>query len=223
MFSFRRIARHSFTQFAVALIASASWLSGCGDDEEGDGNGKGGKGGTSGSAGSMNGGSAGSAGSTTGGSGGNPSGGSAGAPMGGNAGAPMGGNAGSMAGSAGSAGTGMGGEGMGGEGMGGAPDAMCTTANLTVTLVSATPMQQHDHLPIMGAARTTLLNMINTGMPLVFTLPEEGSNAHDHTLTFTAQQLTTLRNGGSVAMITSAMGGPMGNMHTHTYAIGCAP
>ena len=85
-------------------------------------------------------------------------------------------------------------------------------------------MQQHDHLPIAGAARTTLLAMINTGTPLVFTLPEEGMNTHDHTLTFTAQQLTVLRNGGALAMnVTSSMGGPMGNPHTHTYSIECAP
>ena len=236
MLSFHRIARHSFFQFSVALVAASSWLSGCGDDEEGDGGGKGGSGVTGGSAGSTNGGSAGSGGSTTGGSptGGSPTGGSAGGPTGGSAGGPTGG-------SAGSAGTGMGGEGMGGEGMGGegmggesvggmgmggeggSTDAMCLAANLDVDLVSSSMPQQHDHLPIPGAQLTTLANMINSGMPLVFTLPEEGSNPHQHTLTFTAQQLTTLRNGGSIAMITSAMNGPMMNMHTHTYSIDCAP
>ena len=235
MLSIGRLARHSSVQFTVALIAAASWLSGCGDDEEGDGggNGKGGSGPTGGSAGSPTGGRAGS--STTGGSAGSPTGGSAGGPMGGSAGGPTGGSAGTTGGSAGSAGAGMGGEGMGGEGMGGegmggegmggeggSTDAMCTRANLSVELVSSSTMQAHDHEPT-GASLTTLFNMINTGMPLVFTLPEDGSNPHQHTLTFTAPQLTTLRNGGTIAMITSSTNGPMGNMHTHTYSIECAP
>jgi hypothetical protein len=144
------------------------------------------------------------------------------------------------AGSAGSAGTGtsgdngMGGVGQGGEGgvgqggeggvgQGGSSDAVCKGANLSIALVSATPPQAHDHLPIVGAAGTTLLDIINSGMPLTFTLPVEGSNPHDHTLTFTPQELTTLRNGGTVAMITSSTGGPPGNLHTHTYSIECAP
>jgi hypothetical protein len=127
-----------------------------------------------------------------------------------------------MGGDDGMGGQGMGGDGAGGEG--GSTDAMCTTGNLSITLVSAAPMQAHDHLPIMGAARTTLLGMINTGAPLTFTLPMDGSNPHSHALTFTAQQLTVLRNGGTLAMnVTSAMGGPTGNMHTHTYALECAP
>jgi len=145
------------------------------------------------------------------------------------------------AGSAGSAGTaGMGGDdGMGGEGgvgdggiggmggmgqggEGGASDAMCTNVNLGIMEVSATPTQLHDHLPIVGVARMTLVGMINSGAPLVFTLPEEGTNTHDHTLTFTAQQLTTLRNGGTVATITSSTDGPTANQHTHTYSIECA-
>jgi hypothetical protein len=125
----------------------------------------------------------------------------------------------------GEGGIGVGGEGgVGQGGEGGAPDGMCTTANLGLTLVSAAPMQAHDHLPVTGAARTTLLNMINSGMPLVFTLPTDGTNPHNHTLTFTAQQLTVLRNGGALAMnVTSSVGGPTGNMHTHTYSIECQP
>jgi hypothetical protein len=135
-------------------------------------------------------------------------------------------------------GEGMGGEGMGGEGMGGeagtsgmggvgvggeggSADAMCATNALTFT--ELTSMQAHDHLPITGQARMMLLSMINTGSPLVFTMPEEGSNPHQHTLTFTAQQLTTLRNGGTIAMITTSTSGPANNMHTHTYSIDCAP
>ena len=228
MFSLRPLARQRLAQFAVALVTAGSWLSGCGDDSDGGGDdGKGGNGGSGAMAGS-----AGSAtGGTTGGSGGSPSGGSGGMPTGGTGGA--------SAGTAGMGGEGLGGDdGMGGEGgvgvggeggvgvggEGGSTDALCASANLSFTQVSANPMQQHDHLPIAGAARTTLLAMINTGMPLVFTLPEEGQNTHTHTLTFTAQQLTILRNGGALGMnITSSMGGPQGNQHTHTYAIECAP
>ena len=69
----------------------------------------------------------------------------------------------------------------------------------------------------------SLLDIINSGTPLTFTLPVEGTNPHDHTLTFTPQELTTLRNGGSVAMITSSTGGPATNLHTHTYSLECAP
>jgi hypothetical protein len=230
MHSLHRFARQRITQFALAFVAAGSWLSACGDDGD-DGGGDGNSGGSSGSAGSGTGGA-------TGGSGGSPKGGSAGMPTGGSAGAPIGGSGGSTAGSAGSAGTGAGGEGMGGEGgdamggeggvgvggEGGSTDAMCTTANLSVMLVSADPMQAHTHLPINGAARVTLLGMINSGSPLVFTLPTAGTNPHNHTLTFTAPQLTVLRNGGALAMdVTSAMGGPAGNMHTHTYEIECEP
>jgi hypothetical protein len=187
MLSVRRVARHSLTHFAVALIVSGSWLSGCGDDEnggDGKGNGTGGSGAASGSGGSTNGGSAGRGGSTTGGSGGsNTTGGSAGAPMGGSAGATAGrgGSAGRGMGGEGTGGDGMGGDGMGGEagtnvggmgmgGEGGATDAMCATNALTVTELDA--IQAHSHLPINGMERMTLLDMINTGMPL--------ERAHSH-------------------------------------------
>lgn len=119
---------------------------------------------------------------------------------------------------------GAGQSGQGGQGgQGGSPEATCASANLSITLISATPNQQHDHLPIDGAARTTLLASINSGTPLTFTLPVEGSNPHDHTLTFTPEQLTTLRNGGTVPMITSSTSGPSSNLHTHTYSLECAP
>jgi hypothetical protein len=148
-----------------------------------------------------------------------------------------------MAGSAGTAGTaGMGGEGgdpgMGGEGgmgmageggmgvggEGGGTEPSCVDANLSFMHVSAAPPQAHTHLPVQGAARTTLINLINSGMPLTFTMPEDGTNPHQHTLTFTPQQLTVLRNGGALAMnVMSSMGGPTMNMHMHTYSIECEP
>ena len=117
-------------------------------------------------------------------------------------------------GMAGSAGMGMGGE-------GGSTDMMCATQDLS--FMELMSMQAHDHLPIQGMDRMAILGMINTGAPLVFDLPDDGTNTHSHTLTFTAAQLTTLRNGGTIAMITSSMGGPAMNMHTHTYSIECAP
>jgi hypothetical protein len=131
--------------------------------------------------------------------------------MGGEGGAGHGGG-----GQAGESGAGQGGE-------GGSSDAMCVSENLSIELVSATPTQLHDHLPIAGDARATLLATINSGTPLTFTVPVEGTNPHDHTLTFTPQQLNTLRNGGSVATITSSTSGPSTNQHTHTYSIECAP
>jgi hypothetical protein len=92
-----------------------------------------------------------------------------------------------------------------------------------LTAVSITS-QAHDHLPISGTDRTTLLDVINSGTPLTFTLPTDGTNAHNHTLTFTAGQLTTLRDGGALMMdVTSSQNGPGGNMHTHTYSIECEP
>jgi hypothetical protein len=230
VFPFHRLDRQSLIQCALAFVAAASWLSGCGDDET-NGGGKGGSSGTAGAAGSGTGG-------TMAGSGGAPTGGSAGSPSGGSGGAPTGGTAGS-GGSGGSAGTATGGDtGMGGEGgaeqggqggvgqggEGGSSDVMCTGANLGIAIVSSDPAQLHDHLPINGASRAALVSMINTGSPLVFTLPMDGSNPHDHTLTFTAQQLTVLRNGGALAMnIRSSMGGPTGNIHTHLYSIECEP
>jgi len=243
MFRFQRLTHQGSVQLALAAIALGTWLSGCGDDEEGGGNtgGKGGKGGTAGNAGNAGAVTGGAAGSVTGGAGGSPTGGAGGSPTGGAGGTPMAGNAGAggaTGGSAGSAGSGAeGGAGMGGEGgigeggmggsagmgmggEGGSGDAMCATGDLSFMEMS---MQAHDHLPINGMARTTILGMINTGMPLVFNLPDDGTNTHSHTLTFTAAQLTTLRNGGTIAMITSGMGGPAMNMHTHTYSISCAP
>ena len=222
---------------AVAIVALSSWMSGCGDDDKPSGGGKGGSGATSGSAGSATGGTAGtatggSAGTATGGSAGTATGGSAGMATGGSAGMATGGSAGMATGGS----AGMGGEGgepgMGGEGgqgvggEGGGTDSMCVSGNLSFMHVSAAPMQQHTHLPVQGMSRTTLVNLINSGMPLTFTMPEDGASPHQHTLTFTAQQLTVLRNGGALAMnITSSMGGPgMGmNVHTHTYSIECEP
>jgi hypothetical protein len=207
---------------AVAMVAVASWMSGCGDDDKASGGGKGGSGATSGSAGSSTGGSAGTA---TGGSAGTATGGSAGTATGGSAGTAGMGAEGGEPGMGGEGGVGVGGEGgMGVGGEGGSTDPMCVSADLSFTHVSAAPMQQHTHLPVQGAARTTLVNLINSGMPLTFTMPEDGANAHTHTLTFTAPQLTVLRSGGALTMnITSSMGGPGMNMHTHTYSIECEP
>ena len=240
MFRFQRLSHQGSVQLALVLVAVGTWLSGCGDDEEGTG-GKGGTSGTAGNAGAVTGGNA---GSPTGGTGGSPTGGAAGSTNAGSGGTPMagsGGNGGGTGGDAGSAGSGAeGGAGMGGEGgigeggmggtagttagmggEGGSTEATCATGDLSFMELDG--MQAHDHLPITGMERTAILGMINTGAPLVFTTPEEGGTPHTHTLTFTAAQLTTLRNGGTIASIESSMGGPAANMHTHTYSIECAP
>jgi len=123
-------------------------------------------------------------------------------------------------GTAGTAGTEQGGQG----GEGGSSSPLCLAADLDIEEVSSNPNQQHDHMPVTGANLTTLVNMINAGTPLTFALPTEGMNPHSHQLTFTAQQLTVLRNGGALAMnVTSATGGPAGNQHTHTYSLDCEP
>jgi hypothetical protein len=230
----------------MVLVAAGTWLAGCGDDAKpGAPRGKGGSAGMAGSAGAATGGTGGSAGSAAGGTAGSTGGtlagsagttaGSSGSSGAGTAGTSMGGEggenqagSGGTSGSSGTGGTagveqaGQGGEGGGEGGEGGASTSMCSVADLGVVLVSATGTQQHDHLPINGAFRTTLLGMINTGSPLTFTLPPEGMNVHDHTLTFTARQLNTLRNGGTVN-VTTAVGGVQANRHTHTYAFDCAP
>jgi hypothetical protein len=237
MRSFHRFAGQGSIQLALALVAVGTWVSGCGDDETAKG---GGKGGSSGAAGAS-----GAAGSTTAGSGGTTAG--SGGTAAGNAGnAGVGGTpvagSGGTAGNAGSAGGGMGGVGEGGEGgmgeggmsgtagtagMGGAGgeggSTEQTCANNALSFDELDPMQAHDHLPVLGMDRTTFVTMVNAGTPLVFTMPEEGTNPHTHTLTFTAGQLTTLRNGGTIASITSSMGGPAANMHTHSYTIECGP
>jgi hypothetical protein len=234
----------------MVLVAAGTWLVGCGDDAKpGAPRRTGGSAGMAGSAGAVTGGTGGSAGSPAGGTAGSTGGalggsagstaGSAGSAGKGTAGdtsvggeggdnqAGGGGTGGSSgAGTGGTAGADQGGQGgeggMGGEG--GASASMCSTADLDVELVSATGTQRHDHLPINGTFRTTLLGMINTGSPLTFTLPPEGMNVHDHTLTFTAPQLATLRNGGALQMnVTSSVDGPTNNQHTHTYAIDCEP
>jgi hypothetical protein len=238
MLRFNKFGHQGSVQLALVLIAVGSWLSGCGDDDSSGGKG-GGKGGTSGTAGNAGAVTGGTGGSPTGGAGGSPTGGAGGSTTAGSGGSPTGGAGGASgaAGNAGSAGSGAeGGAGMGGEGgigeagmagtagmggEGGSTEAMCATGDLSFMELDG--MQAHDHLPVTGAERTAILGTINTGTPLVWTTPEEGGTPHTHTLTFTAAQLTTLRNGGTVASIESSMGGPAANMHTHTYSIECAP
>jgi hypothetical protein len=175
----RQLAVQHTPQFAMVLVAAGTWLAGCGDDAKPPApRGKGGSagmagsagaatGGTGGSAGSQAGGTAGSAGSTGGAVGGSAgSAGSAGKGTAGNTSGGEGGDnqagGGGTSGSSGTGGTagadqgGQGGEG-GGGGEGGASASMCSTADLDVVLVSATGTQRHDHLPVNGTFRTTLL------------------------------------------------------------------
>jgi len=260
MLPVHRLARQSAPQFAIALIAAGSWLSGCGDDPKPAGpSGSSGKGGSAGTAGTTGG----SAGSVTAGTGGSTAG-TGGAPVAGNAGSLAGGSAGSSGAGAGTGGQGgMGDGGMAGEdgtageggagtggtagtggssgssgtagtagtdqggqgGEGGSSSPLCLAADLDIEEVSSTPNQAHDHMPVTGANLTTLVAMINAGTPLTFALPTEGGTPHSHALTFTAGQLTVLRNGGALQMnVTSASTDPTGNNpHTHTYSVDCEP
>jgi len=238
MSHFSNLGRSGLRGFVLSFLVAGTWLSGCGDDPDPAAPpASGGKGGSAGSAGSS--GKAGSAGTSTGGGAGTSTGGGAGTSTGGSAGTTTGGSAGTTTGgSSGSGGEGggeggmtNGGEGgvgaqggeppVGGEG-GGTTSPMCISANFSIEQESTTAPQDHDHLPLGMALRAELIDMINTGAPLVLTLPEDGNNDHDHTLTFTAQQLTTLRNGGALAMGLESSEAA-GNQHTHTYTIECEP
>jgi hypothetical protein len=231
MSRFSSLRRSGIHTLSVSLFVAGSWLSGCGDDAKPPP--PGGKGGTSGSGGSA-GATGGKGGGTTGGSSGTSG---TGGATGGSAGSSMTGGSSGTGGSAmddgGEGGMGQGGEAgegtaatgnqggetaMGGEG-GGGPQNMCVGSNLTFDHDSTTAAQEHTHLPIQGMARTALVDLINTGSPLTFEMPEDGNNEHTHTITFTANQLETLRNGGTVQDIESSTE----NGHTHTYSIECAP
>jgi len=238
MSHFSNLGRSGLRGFVLSFLVAGTWLSGCGDDPDPAAPpSSGGKGGSAGTAGS--GGKGGSAGTMTGGSAGTMTGGSAGTTTGGSAGTTTGGSAGTTTG--GSAGTGgeagseggmtNGGEGgmaqgaqggepaVGGEG-GGTTSPSCISANFSIMHESTDAANEHTHLPLGMMLRNDFIDMINTGSPLTIELPEDGNNAHTHTLTFTAMQLTTLRNGGALAMDKESS---QENGHTHFYSIECEP
>jgi hypothetical protein len=215
-----------FLKVTIASAATSALGIGCGSDSAdgmtgtGGASTAGGAGGTGGgavSAGGTGGGAV-SAGGTgggavsaggTGGSGGSPttSGGTGGS------GGSTGGSGGSTGGSGGSTG-GSGGSTGGSGGSGGGGAGMCDMASLDVMQTATTGMD-HDHLPLTGPQQTQLVMMINTGAPLELGLSGDG---HNHTLTFTADQLGMLESGGTVTGLVSSSD----NGHTHTYTISCA-
>jgi len=176
-------------KFLVLTISSAAvTLVGCGgEDEPTTPGGTGGKGGSGGSGG----GTSGSGGGGTGGGGTGGSGGSAGGTGGGGTGGSSGGGTG---------------------GSGGAPGGMCGTA-----AIEHTSDNQHTHIP--GDATTLIMDLethINGATAtMAFTLPQE--NDHSHTITLTAEQVTTLKGGGEVTGIMSSEDGN----HTHEYTLSC--
>ena len=186
-------------KFLVLTISSAAvTLVGCGgEDEPTTPGGTGGKGGSGGSGG----GTSGSGGGGTGGGGTGGSGGSAGGTGGGGT------------GGGGTGGGGTGGSSGGGTGgSGGAPGGMCGTA-----AIEHTSDNQHTHIP--GDATTLIMDLethINGATAtMAFTLPQE--NDHSHTITLTAEQVTTLKGGGEVTGIMSSEDGN----HTHEYTLSC--
>ena len=94
---------------------------------------------------------------------------------------------------------------------------MC--ANL---MIAQTSSGDHDHLPLVasGAMSNELLrNQINTGQPNVYELPNDGTPAHSHTLTFSEAMYSNLRSGLQVLVTSSSAA----DGHSHTYQLGCTP
>jgi hypothetical protein len=108
--------------------------------------------------------------------------------------------------------------GLGDGGFGGSGPA-CQGAILVQT--DSTSLNDHDHIPDVVQERATffvtLTEHINgNNATTALTLPSE--NNHVHTITLTADQVNTLRAGGTVTGIVSS------NVfnHTHTYTVSCA-
>jgi hypothetical protein len=120
--------------------------------------------------------------------------------MGGTGPTGMGGTGPTGMGGTGAGGTGAGGTGAGGTGgSGGGTSANCV--GLTFEQTNDWP---HDHIPADMAARNTFLealaahiNGATATMP--FNVPTEGMGmGHTHAITFTAQEIATLKGGGTV-------------------------
>lgn len=153
----------------------------------------------------------------TGGSGGSGTGtGGGGSGTTGGGGTATGGSGGAATGGGGSGGAATGGGGAGGGGGGG---GMCGTANIAHTACSSGCQHTHVEDAVKAMLVMNLKAHINGAMAtMAFTLPSAGPNGgHTHTLTFTAQQITTLKGGG---MVTGVVSSNDGN-HTHTYTVSC--
>lgn len=228
--SSRTLNRKQFLTLTVTSAAIAGFLQGCSDDATptppggtggtgtgGSAAGTGGNGTAGSSAGAMTGGGgSGTAGSgTAGGGAGGMTGGSGGAAAGGGGGA--GGAAAGAGGKGGAGGSGgaSGGTG-GGGGSGGGGGGMCGSASIMHT--SNNP---HTHVPTEAGALATLKmklkDLINGNMgTMEFTVPMD--SGHDHKFKLTAEQVTTLKGGGTVEGVTTL---PDGTNHMHTYKLSC--
>jgi len=113
-------------------------------------------------------------------------------------------------------GTATSGGGSGGMGTTGGGDS-CTGIMLTHVSSDST-IGDHTHLPLSDEEETAFVTAVSDGStdPVGF----EGGDSldHSHTITFTAEEITTLMSGGTVSnKVTDANG-----FHTHTYDISCA-
>jgi len=144
-------------------------------------------------------------------------------PGGGSAGSAPTGGSGVGTGGTGSGGTGAGGTGAGGTGAGGAggtgAGGMCGSAGISQTATTSTG--PHTHIPTDATAlmqlKMDLKTLINGTMSTMdFTLPMDVG--HTHKIKLTAEQVTTLKGGGTVMGILSTTD----NSHSHTYSITCA-
>jgi hypothetical protein len=242
----RQMDRKDFLALTITSVGAGAWLLACGGDDDDGGTGgtggggptagkggsggsggtgptgSGGKGGTgptgsggTGPTGSGGKGGTGAGGTGAGGAGGTGAGGAGGTGAGG-AGAG-GAGAGGMSGGAGTAGTGGSGGGSAGGGAGGMGGGMSC---MDLEVEQTDPATGHTHIPT-GAAGDTFLQAlaahINGPMATMpFTEPSDGTPAHTHTITFTQQEITTLRGGGTVTRRSS-----MDNGHDHEWELSC--
>ena len=117
-------------------------------------------------------------------------------------------------GAGGSGGTQGTGDGSTGGGMGGGTSGgSCTADMLQLTITSG---GNHDHLPLSTEEQMQFVMLINEGGGGMVTWA--GGDPHSHTLTFTADEVMTLANGGTLEGKESSTD----MMHSHTYTITCA-
>ena len=77
-------------------------------------------------------------------------------------------------------------------------------------VVATTDSSKHTHTVTVGAAT------LNATTSQTLTTSSDGSPAHTHTITLTPANLTTLRGGGMVQVLSTN-----DSNHTHTYRISC--
>ena len=200
------LSRKNFLVLSISTTASAALAIACSDDASEPNTNTGGAGGsTPGGGGS----SAGRGGSSNNAG----SGGSGGSQAGSGGSASGGGGAGGSAGAGGSGGSGGAGGSAGSGGSGGAA-GMCGTAMIQHTSTTT----QHTH--VVDDVQMDLEAHVNGATAtMAFMVPGDGMGDHTHVFTLTAEQVNTLRGGGTVMGVTTA---PDGTGHTHTYTISCA-